>query len=205
MEQNKHLASQNEPQPANLQGASFSYRRFFCENCGCTVDVCRPCDRQQVYCPECHGERTQARVKKAQKNYKKSFRGKRKRAAACMRRRARLKAKKEEGNRSAAEPSKIFEGDRGSSFSQVIATPPEPAILAEQEKKGVSDDVQLPDTILNSSMHQQQGTAGKTKKIVCSFCHRTCLPFQRQKTGRLGAKEKKDIARWLARPWNKDP
>jgi len=205
MEHVDHRAIQDHLQPSKLQASSSYYRRRSCKKCGLQFDVCSRCDRSQIFCPECKPKQKHARLKKARDFYKKSPQGKKLRAASCQRRRDKIKDNDEQKNLLNSKPLKKFEGDRGSPFPQVTARTPEPALLAEHENNGVFNDVQFPDSIFNSSMHKQQGTPRKAAQIICSFCHRACLPFQRQKKGRLGGQEKKAIRRWRARYWEKDP
>jgi hypothetical protein len=205
MEHFDHRSNQKPPLPANLQALSIYYRQLFCRTCRLQVNVCNSCDRGQIYCEECKPVQKRERIRKAHNKYKKSRNGKILRAASAQRRRDKIKLNREVQNfPEFPRPPKI-EGDRGLTFPQVSNTTPEPAISAEQKTKGVFEDVQFPNPIFNSSTSKSQRSPRKTTQIICTFCRRTCSPFQRQKTGRMGTKEKKDFRRWRARSRGKDP
>lgn len=205
MEPFDYPTSQQPSQPANLQAASIYHRRFHCRACGAQTDVCDRCDRGQIYCPACKPIQKRERIQRARNKYNKSRHGRLKRAASAQNRRNKIKGEKEPQNSPELPHPKKIEGDRGPLSPQVPNTTPKLAISAEQETKGVSDNAKFPNSIFNSSANQNESALRKTTQIICSFCKRNCSPFQRQKKGRLGTKEKKDFQRWRARSRGKDP
>lgn len=205
MEPLDHHAKEKPPHPAKLQAASIYYRHFYCRVCRMQVNVCNQCDRGQLYCPECSPLQKRVRLKRARKKYNQTSHGRRLRAASCKRRREKIKSKIQEPELLISLADEKIEGDRGSPHPKVIGIYSEPAILAEQETKGVSNNAQFPNSIFNSPPYKSERSRRKATKIICSFCKRECSPFQRQKRGRLGAQEKKVYQRWRMRSRDKDP
>ena len=197
--------NQQSSQPADLQLASVYYRHFYCHACGSQKSVCTKCDRGQIYCAECKPLRKRERIQKARDKYKKSRHGRIKRSASSQERRAKIKRNSEHQNPPEMPHLKINEGDRGPLLPKVSNTTPEPAIPAEQKTTGVSADVQFSNPIYNSAEGHSERSPRKPAQIICTFCKRECSPFQRQKKGRLAAKEKKSFRRWRASFRDKDP
>lgn len=205
MEHFKYPTNQQPSQHANMHGESIYYRNFNCRFCKASVNVCNQCDCGEIYCPNCKPVQKRTRIRRALNKYKKSRRGRFKRAASSKRRRDKIKLKKEQHISLELPDLNKIEGDRGPPDPQVLNRTPEPALSAEQKTEGVPGNVQFPHQIFNSSTDIRKRSPPKTTQILCSFCKRVCAPFQRQKKGRLGTKEKKDFQRWRARSWGKDP
>lgn len=205
MEHSDHRPIQTPEQPANLPAQSNYYRYFYCRACGAQSNVCSSCDREQIYCPECKPIQKRERIRRARNKYKKSRKGRSKRAASSQSRRDKIKAKMGDPKPHESAQQKKIEGDRGPLLAQVSNRTPVPAISAEQEPKGASDHAQLSNPLFDFSSKTGERLPRKTTQIICSFCKRDCPPFQRKKKGRLGAQEKKNIQRWRAHTRDEDP
>lgn len=69
-----------------------SFREVRCERCEAVFHVCRRCDTGQIYCPgTCSVIAARTRCQKADREYRRTFKGARTRAAAEARRRGRAK------------------------------------------------------------------------------------------------------------------
>lgn len=205
MEPLDHRAKEKPPHPAKLQAASIYYRHFYCRACMRQVNVCNQCESGQLYCSECGPLQKRARLKRARKKYNQTQHGRRLRAASSKRRREKMMSKIQEPESSNLMPAEKIEGDRGSPHPKFIGIYSEPAIPAEQETKGVSNNAQFPNSIFNSPAYKGERSRRTATKIICSFCKQECSPFQRQKRGRLGAQEKKVYQRWRRRSRDEDP
>jgi hypothetical protein len=205
MEPLDYYAKENQPHSAKLQAASIYHRHFYCRICKRQVIVCNQCDRSQVYCSECGPQQKRVRLKRAQKKYNQTRHGRRLRAASSKRRRDKIKSKIRAPELLNSGADEKIEGDRASPQPKDIGINSEPAILAEQETKGVSDNAHFPNSIFNSPPYKSEQAPRKATEIICSFCKRECSPFQRQKKGRLGAQERKAYQRWSRRSRDEDP
>ena len=173
--------------PADLQGVSPSHRIYTCFACRVPVKLCRTCDRGNIYCPDCQLPLKKARISRAQKSYKRSPHGLRKRAAQSKERRLRKLAQLK------------IEGDRGlPSCSEKIMTP-EPATSAESSNHGVTQNVKDSNET-GTSQSAKVPTCGRNiPTITCSKCKGLCLDFQRKSPGRFFAQEKERLLKWLSR------
>ena len=205
MEQGEYPTNRQPSQHASLPAESIYYRHFDCRTCAASVDACSRCDRGGIYCLDCKPLQKRERIRRARNKYKKSMKGRIRRAASSLRRRAKIKAQKEQQIQVELPGLKKNEGDQGPPGPQVLDKAAEPVISAEQYTEGVTDNVQFPHPIFNSSADQRARSVSKSTQIICSFCGRNCGPFRRQKTGRLGTKEKKNFQRWCSRFRGKDP
>ena len=53
-----------------------SHREYVCKRCQCTVRICRPCDRGNIYCTACAPLARAERLRRAQNAYRATVRGK---------------------------------------------------------------------------------------------------------------------------------
>jgi hypothetical protein len=205
MEQLDHRPNHKPEQPPRLPGEPKYYRYYFCKACCSQSYVCSSCDRAQIYCPDCKIIQNQERIRRARNKYKKSRKGRLKRAFSSQSRRNKIKAKIGDLETAESAQLKKIEGDRGPLVAQVLSKTPLPAIPAEQKPKGASEHAQFSNPLFNFSSNKGEQLPGRATQIICSFCKRECPPFQRQKKGRLGPQEKKNIQRWWARTRDEDP
>jgi hypothetical protein len=193
MEHSKsHTKLSSDPDTV-LQGASLTYRLFYCKSCNSKVTICTYCDRGNIYCPDCKILQKVVRIKRARNKYKKTLKGYKARALSCIR--ARLKKLTEIE----------IEGDRGSPSCPDKSMTFEVAEVAMPSQKEVNGNVQDQTGSESSQVTKFTIENRNFSKFSCVYCNRACCPFQRKRPGRRSAKETERILIWASRFGEKVP
>lgn len=145
------------------QSSTTPCRSFFCSKCSARCEICTHCDRGQIYCPACAPFAAAARKKKANKQYRVTFNGKRVRAALERARRVRLK-----------NPPSV--DDRGSLPAAASANFSAPQITSAEKKENGDAAGREYKERAYSNIEEQTDKTG----LRCSFCRKVAPPFRRQ-------------------------
>ena len=152
------------------------HRRYCCASCSGTVEICSPCDRGNIYCPDCMPRMKRARLVRARRRYRETQNGRDVRNAGNRRRRQRKKFGLGEGDR--GSPSQVEQGNDG----RGQLGPP------------VGDSHDAPDDDFEPRVDTQgEPPPAPAGKLVCPFCLRPCSPFHRQSAGRRWRAEKRAL------------
>lgn len=192
MEQDDCLTGLPNPHHPNVPRRPLScYRNFFCHHCKVEVRVCSYCDRNQIYCQSCAVVRAKLRKKKANKKYRTSERGKRRRRVSNLMKRAR-----QEGSKSCV--------DRGSPPVPQTANPISSVVLTANEPERVSEN-EIPIEVVSDVKKLDEGRNPRGATVLCSFCGKSCSPYQRFTTGERWRKEKRKYEKWYQTRHHKPP
>lgn len=153
---------------SNVQGLPL-HRRFGCAKCSRIVILCSPCDRGNIYCPECAPLAEQERLARARQVYRRTERGREMRKLSHRRRRARRRW----------EIVGAREGDRGS-----LATAGESNNSAGQSSPPEDLPPHADDDVPDFRVEQEGGAASPALgAVVCAACLGPCAASQRQTYG----------------------
>jgi len=155
------------------------YRRLFCHRCNQEVILCLFCDRCQKYCKTCKKESKRESNKTSNNKYRRTFKGRKSRAACEKRRRVKISKKVENldsykimGEKSSNSPKDL----------QNIKNKGEVAPEGVNFKLGKGDT----DASISESKASRDNTLGFSsqrrnhKRIFCSLCGKQCSIYSYQ-------------------------
>ncbi len=169
-----------------------SFRIYICARCYVLTMVCTPCDRGQVYCPECAVEAWWERRRRAGRKYQSTDKGKKKHAARQAKYRMGLAAKNEEKMRLAAknEEKVTHRGSARAVEALKLKDMSNGCPAAESERPSKRPHRMFihhfapPPVNPTGLCHRPTGRRRRRPKDVgglftCSFCGRLCGPLAR--------------------------
>ena len=141
-------------------------RRFRCPRCGSVVEICSPCDRNNVYCSEeCASQTRTERHREANQRYQRDPIGNLKNRQRQQRFRAKQKQLQE----------KVTEQCLVSIADSRIITVNQNKHVTEQTKEVIHKQVRRAKTL-------EQLLSAVEDSIHCSFCGQECAPYVRHQS-----------------------